>query len=74
VGFVQVVAQLVQLETLRAIGTYPLIDPRAVQRRLARFTDHLPAALPLRGVGLPHMNLRAALREAIASLDRNPPS
>jgi len=65
VGFVQVAAQMVRMETLDYLKAHPLTDPRDVRRILSQFTDHTLAALPLTGVHMPNMTVRESIREAI---------
>ena len=65
VGFIQVAAQMVKIETLDFIRAHPLADPRDVRLSLSRYTDHTLAALPLAGVHIPKMSVRESIREAI---------
>lgn len=65
VGFIQVAAQMVRVETLDYLKAHPLADPREVRRLLSKFTDHTLAALPLAGVRMPKMSVRESIREAI---------
>lgn len=65
IGFVQVAAQMVRIETLDYLKEHPLADPRDVRQSLSKFTDHTLAALPLAGVHMPKMSLRETIREAI---------
>lgn len=65
VGFIQVAAQMVRLDTLDYLKAHPLADPRDVRQALSKFTDHTLAALPLAGVRMPKMSVRESIREAI---------
>src|SRR5580700_6071506 len=56
VGFIQVAAQMVRLDTLDYLKAHPLADPRDVRQALSKFTDHTLAALPLAGVRMPKMS------------------
>lgn len=64
-GFVQVAAQMVRLETLEYLESHPLADPRFVRKMLSQFTDHTLAAVPLAGVHMPNMSVRQSIRETI---------
>ncbi len=65
IGFIQVAAQMVRIETLDYLKAHPLADPRDVRKLLSKFTDHTLAALPIAGVHMPKMTVRESIREAI---------
>lgn len=64
-GFVQVAAQMVRLETLEYLESHPLADPRDVRKKLSQFTDHTLAALPLAGIHMANMSVRQTIRETV---------
>lgn len=65
IGFIQVAAQMVRIETLDYLKAHPLADPRDVRQSLSKFTDHTLAALPIAGMHMPKMTVRESIREAI---------
>jgi hypothetical protein len=65
VGFVQIAAQMVQMQTIEHLRAHPMTDPRDVRSMLGRFTHHTLAALPLSGVHIPGLTVRQSLRETI---------
>lgn len=65
VGFVQVAAQLIKMETIEFLRANPMVDPREVRGSLSRYTHHTLAALPLTGIHLPNLTVKQSLREAI---------
>jgi hypothetical protein len=65
VGFVQIAAQMVKLETIEHLRSYPMTDPRQVRPMLGRLTHHTLAALPLTGVHIPGLTVRQSIREAV---------
>ena len=65
VGFIQIAAQLIKLETIHYLCLNRMADPRDVQASLSRFTHHTFAALPLAGVHIPGLSVKQSLREAI---------
>lgn len=65
VGFAQIAAQLVKLETIRYLDEHRMADPRHVRRLLSQYTHHTLAALPLVGVNIAGLNLQESLREAV---------
>lgn len=50
VGFIQVAAQMLRLETISKLASDPLMDPRDVSSLLMGFNHHITIALPLVGV------------------------
>ncbi len=65
VGFVQVAAQMVRIETIDELRAHPMTDPRQVRPILGRFTHHTLAALPLTGVHIAGLTVRQSIREAV---------
>jgi len=65
IGFVQVVAQMIKMETINYLFTHRMTDPREVRKMLGQFTFHVPAALPLVGMNIPGMDIQSSVREAI---------
>jgi len=65
VGFIQIAAQLIKLETIHYLHLNRMADPRDVRASLGRFTHHTFAALPLAGVHMPGLSVKQSLREAI---------
>jgi hypothetical protein len=65
VGFVQVAAQLLKLETLDYLRTRPMTDPREVNLLIGRHVHHIHAILPLAGLHMPGQTVRESLRELI---------
>lgn len=65
VGFVQVAAQMIKMETLDFLRINRMADPREVRHMLGDLTHHTLAVLPLAGVHIPGMSVRQSLREAI---------
>jgi len=65
VGFIQIAAQLIKMETLSFLERNRMADPREVRKELAKFTHHTLAALPLAGVHLPGMTVKRSIRESI---------
>jgi hypothetical protein len=65
VGFVQVAAQMVKMETIQYLRDHPMADPRDVRQSLGQYTHHTLAALPLTGVRIPGQSVRESIREAI---------
>ncbi len=65
VGFVQVSAQLLKLESITQLRENPMTDPRIVKSLLNKFTHHILAVLPIVGVHIPGLSVRQSIREAI---------
>ena len=65
IGFIQIAAQLIKLETIHYLCLNRMADPRDVQESLSRFTHHTFAALPLAGCHMPGLSVKQSLREAI---------
>lgn len=65
VGFVQVAAQMIKLQTLDFLRSHPMSDPRKVRRMLGSYTHHTLAAIPIIGVHLHGMTVQRSIREAI---------
>jgi hypothetical protein len=65
VGFIQVVAQLLKLETLEQLRVDPMMDPRDVNRLLGQYVHRTHAVLPLSGLHLAGQTVRQSLRELI---------
>ncbi|MHC1744848.1 MAG: hypothetical protein AB9873_17720 [Syntrophobacteraceae bacterium] len=65
VGFVQIVAQMIKLETIEFLRTHPMVDPRDLQKILGQFTHHTLAAIPIAGVRVPGLSVRDSIRESI---------
>jgi len=65
VGFVQVAAQLLKLETLDFLRAYPMTDPRDVTRLVGQHVHHIHAVLPLAGLHMTGQTVRGSLREII---------
>lgn len=65
VGFIQVAAQLIKMETIDFLRANPMVDPREVRGSLSRHTHHTLAALPLTGIHLPDLTVKQSLREAV---------
>lgn len=65
VGFVQVAAQLIKMETIEFLRENKMVDPREVRGALSRFTHHTLAALPLTGIHMPGLTVKQSLREAV---------
>lgn len=71
VGFIQVAAQMIKLETIEYFKRLPMLDPREVRKSLRNLTHHTLAALPLSGVNLPGYTVRKSIREAIHRFIQN---
>ena len=65
VGFVQVAAQLVHMDTLDFLNAHPMADPREVRQTLSRFTHHTLAAIPVAGIHIPGQTTRESIRDAV---------
>lgn len=65
VGFVQIAAQMVKMETINYLRQNPMADPRDVQKKLSQYTHHVLAVLPIIGVRIPGLSVRQSLREAV---------
>ncbi len=65
VGFIQIAAQMVRLETIEYLRAHPMADPREVQHLLGRHTHHTLAALPLAGVHVQGLSVKQSVRDAI---------
>jgi hypothetical protein len=65
VGFIQIAAQMVKLDTIDHLRSNPMTDPREVRPMLGRFTHHTLVALPLTGVHIPGLTVRQSIREAV---------
>ena len=65
VGFVQVAAQLIKMETIEYMKLHPMADPREIRGMLSQYTYHMLATLPLAGVHVPGLSVRESIREAV---------
>jgi hypothetical protein len=65
VGFIQVVSQMVKLETIDYLRNHPMVDPREVHKLLSQYTHYTLAALPISGIHIPGMSVKGSIREAI---------
>ena len=65
VGFAQIAAQMIKLETIRYLDEHRMADPRQVRKLLGQYTHHTLAAIPLVGVNIAGLNLQQSLREAV---------
>jgi len=65
VGFIQVAAQLIKMETIDSLNINRMADPREVRHILSQFTHHTLAVVPLAGVHIPGLSVKQSLREAV---------
>jgi hypothetical protein len=65
VGFVQVAAQLIKMDTIEFLRANRMVDPREVRGSLSQYTHHTLAALPLTGIHMPGLTVKQSLREAV---------
>ncbi len=71
VGFIQVAAQLIKLETIEYFKKFPMLDPRDVRKSLRNLTHHTLAVLPLSGVNLPGHSVKRSIREVLHRFIKN---
>lgn len=65
VGFIQIAAQLLKMETIEFLNSNPMADPRDVRKILSEFTHHTLVALPLTGINSPGLTVKESLRDTI---------
>ena len=65
VGFIQVAAQLLKIETLEYLCARPMTDPREVNRLIGQHIHHIYVVLPLAGLHMVGQTVRESLRELI---------
>jgi hypothetical protein len=65
VGFIQVVAQMIKMETIEHLKNHPMLDPREVNGLLNRFIYPLYVALPIAGIHIQNMTLKETIRDSI---------
>jgi hypothetical protein len=65
VGFVQIAAQLIRMNTVEELRNNPMADPRDVRRTLNQFVHHTLVTIPMSGIRIPGLSVRQSIRQAI---------